>query len=187
MNKYKILILLFLLKGGVSNGEEDKKSTEVEKTQQTEVLEDGTDVNTIDFTEFKDFLIQEGEPEATEATEEELLKQYQMLTENQKRLIQTIQGVVLTFTDFKDFSSREEGPKATEEELQEKYSTLTKGEKFIILSMKQLEDELRAIAHLENENPALFEEKENEIQEKHKVYLTFMEEVGTTVASSLGI
>ena len=51
--------------------------------------------------------------------------------------------------------------------------------------MKQLEDELRAIAHLKNENPALFEEKENEIQEKHKVYLTFMEEALTPMAEAL--
>ena len=174
MNKYKILILLFLLKGGVSNGEEDKKSTEGEKTQQTEVLEDGADVNTIDFTEFKDFLIQEGEPEATE---EELQEKYQMLTENQKRFYKKMQGVVLTFTEFKDFFTQEEGPEATEEELQVKYSTLTKSEKFIVLSVKQIGDEIQTIAHLENENPALFEEKENELME------TFMTEVLTPMYS----
>ena len=97
MNKYKILILLFLLKGGVSNGEEDKKSTEGEKTQQTEVLEDGADVNMLTFTEFKDFLIQEGEPEATEATEEELQETIPDVNRKSKTFnIKQIQGVVLS-------------------------------------------------------------------------------------------
>ena len=182
MNKYKILILLFLLKGGVSSGAGSKEFTEEEKTQQTEVLENGSDVNTTDltFTEFKDFYIQD----YPEATEEKMQEEYQKLTEKDKIEIQQIQRVSLdfTFTKFKDFYIQDY-PEATEEEMQEEYQKLTKNDKFVI-PMEQVIDEISAIEHLANEDSALFEEKFNELEEKYPLRMNIIKQMWIGVFSA---